>query len=198
VIVIKAHHCFTDGLGFAAFAMALSDNYDVSALPALKQLSFAKRVIVFLLSPYLIIKANNDLAKKRDNINSIKKDVPLSGKKRGAFSEDFDLTQIKSFCKREQCSTNDYFGALLGASLYEYFDLHKDEHKVPSVIDTLIPFSFRQPVKHLKDMKLVNDFAAVGVKLVIEKDFSTALSKQKAIYSSKLKSLGPFGSLKLV
>jgi len=36
-------------------------------------------------------------------------------------------------------------GAVLGTSLYEYFDNHKDETegKIPNKIDTLVPFSFR-------------------------------------------------------
>ena len=63
-------------------------------------------------------------------------------------------------------------GAVLGTSLYEYLDSHKDDKngpfKVPNCIDTLIPFSFRQPVKKLEDIKLMNDFAAVGVKLAID------------------------------
>jgi len=66
--------------------MALSDGYDHTALPALKPLSFGKRLLVFLLSPYLIIKGNIDVARKHNNINFIKKDKPLTGQKKGAFS----------------------------------------------------------------------------------------------------------------
>ena len=38
-IIIKVHHCMADGLGFAAFMLAVSDNYDVNILPHLKPLS---------------------------------------------------------------------------------------------------------------------------------------------------------------
>ena len=69
----------------------MSDKYDHTALPALKPLSFGKKLMVFLLSPYLIIKGNLDVARKSNNINFIKKDLPLTGIKRGAFSQDFDL-----------------------------------------------------------------------------------------------------------
>ena len=86
-------------MGFSGFAMALSDGYDHTSLPSLKPLSFGKRLMVFLLSPYLIIKGNLDVARKHNNINPIKKDKPLTGNKRGAFSQDFDLSKIKAFCK---------------------------------------------------------------------------------------------------
>jgi len=41
-MIIKAHHCFTDGLGFGTFFLSLSGEYDARALPALKPLSIYK------------------------------------------------------------------------------------------------------------------------------------------------------------
>lgn len=132
-------------MGFSGFAMAMSDGYDHTALPAIKPLSLCKKLMIFLLSPYLVIRGNLDVARKHNNINLIKKDKPLTGNKKGAFSQDFDLASIKQFCKKNSCSIHDYMGAVLGTSLYEYFDNHKDQTdgQIPNNIDTLVPFSFR-------------------------------------------------------
>ena len=70
--------------------------------------------------------------------------------------------------------------------------------ELPKQIDTLVPFSFRQPVKDLKDIRMVNDFAAVGVQLAIEEKFETALDRQKKINKDRLRSLAPFSALILV
>ena len=121
--------------------MAMSDNYDATALPSLKPLSFCKQVLLFFLTPYLILMANSALAKKRNNINIIKKDLPLSSKKHGAFSTDFNLPDIKHFCMQNNCSVHDYFSAVLGTVLYEYFE--EENTVLPREIDVLVPFSFR-------------------------------------------------------
>jgi hypothetical protein len=58
--------------------------------------------------------------------------------------------------------------ALLGTSLYEYFENHQDQnYLIPPFVDALVPFSFRQPVKKLKNVKPKNDFAAIGVQISI-------------------------------
>lgn len=41
-IIVKTHHCFTDGLGFSTFFLALSDEYTLNSLPGLKPLPFIK------------------------------------------------------------------------------------------------------------------------------------------------------------
>jgi hypothetical protein len=73
-------------MGFSGFAMAMSDGYDHTALPALKPLSLSRKLMIFLLSPYLLIKGNLEVARKYNNINFIKKEKALTGKKKGAFS----------------------------------------------------------------------------------------------------------------
>ena len=41
-IICKTHHCFTDGLGFSTFFLAMSGTYDSGALPAMKPLPFVR------------------------------------------------------------------------------------------------------------------------------------------------------------
>ena len=56
VFVMKSHHCLTDGLGTSSMFLALSDNYDKTALPSLKPVSFCKKVVINLCMPYLYLK----------------------------------------------------------------------------------------------------------------------------------------------
>jgi hypothetical protein len=42
VIMMKIHHCMFDGLGGAAFCLALSDESNINIMPAMKPLSFCK------------------------------------------------------------------------------------------------------------------------------------------------------------
>ena len=146
-MILKAHHSFTDGLGFSAFGLAMSGDYDSSNLPSLKPLPWYMNIVIFLLNPFLVSRTNCEVLGLKKNYNSVKKNVALSGDKSGSFTEDLNLAEIKAFCKAKKCSINDYCGALLGNTLYEYFENHKEEHglkfEIPDYIDTLMPYSFR-------------------------------------------------------
>lgn len=48
----------------------------------------------------------------------------MTGKKQAAHSKDLDLMAIKSWCKNNGCTVNDYSCALLSTTLYEYFEKH--------------------------------------------------------------------------
>lgn len=54
-IIIKVHHCMADGLGFAAFMLAVSDNYDVKNLPHLKPLSPFRQTMIYLAAPFFYL-----------------------------------------------------------------------------------------------------------------------------------------------
>ena len=155
-MVVKVHHCLADGLAFSAFAMAMSDKYDAKNLPNLKPNPWYIDLMIVVLYPYLVIKTNVDVNIVKRNHHVMKKNIPISGKKTAAFSTDFDLSEIKKFTKSKLCSINDYMGALLGTGLYEYFEKHQIEdgvkYPIPDDLDTLVPFSFRQPIKDVKDV----------------------------------------------
>ena len=94
-IIIKVHHCMADGLGFAAFMLALSDSYDVDNLPHLKPLSPFRQALVYLALPFMFApQALNILGKKMD-LNELHNQRPISGEKKGAFTRDIDIGKIK-------------------------------------------------------------------------------------------------------
>ena len=58
-----------------------------------------------------------------------------------------------------------------------------------------MPFSLRQPVQKLEDMKLNNDFAALPISIGIHHHFSIAIEEFKKKFRKMRTSLDPFGVL---
>lgn len=98
-IIVKTHHCFTDGLGFSTFFLAMSGEYTSSSLPGMKPLPFLKQLLIYLLSPIIIVQATIDILSKQGTFNAIKKNMPFTGRKNGAFSNDLNLAEIKEYTK---------------------------------------------------------------------------------------------------
>ena len=97
-MVMKANHCFTDGLGMGAFCLALSDNYDASNLPRIVPLHWAFECLMIIMSPLLLLKGTWNVPAK--NVHYFKQNSDaVSGIKKGAFSMDLDISQIKQICK---------------------------------------------------------------------------------------------------
>ena len=69
------------------------------------------------------IKSLKMLCRRQDS-NAIQKDLPMTGKKNGAFSRNLDINKIKNFSKNNDCTVNDVISALLSCSLYKYFENH--------------------------------------------------------------------------
>jgi len=95
-MILKAHHCFTDGLGLSAFCMALSDKYDANDLPRIAPPHWTFEILMVIMTPYLILKGLMDVPTKASNTHCFKNErTPVQGIKSGAFSMDLDVDQIK-------------------------------------------------------------------------------------------------------
>jgi hypothetical protein len=84
----------------------------------------------------------------------------MSAKKEGAFSLDFDLPKIKTFCKKNGCTFNDYMMTIVNMSLREYMvknqTIKDTTYPIPETITCSAIFSLREPVKSIKDCKMDN------------------------------------------
>ena len=56
ILILKSHHCFTDGMGYATYIQTLCDEYDSDSLPGLKTFSLCKQFIIALLAPFITLK----------------------------------------------------------------------------------------------------------------------------------------------
>jgi hypothetical protein len=73
VLVLKAHHSLADGIGFAHFFLALSDDYNSKNINALKSIPLIKKIIIYILQPFLIIFYSIKLLLVNKDYNAIKK-----------------------------------------------------------------------------------------------------------------------------
>ena len=58
-----------------------------------------------------------------------------------------------------------------------------------------VPFSFRQPFKNIKDVKMHNDFGSILVDMKLLEKFGDALVHFKKLFGKLKKSFNPFGVL---
>ena len=98
-IVLKVHHCFTDGLGLSTLFLALSGEYDAKALPSLRPLPCYKQFVMDMLSPFIFLKFMVGVAFMGTDKNFIKNDLEPTGIKTGGYRYDFNITEMKKYCR---------------------------------------------------------------------------------------------------
>jgi len=127
----------------------------------------------------------------------------MSGVKTGGFSYDLNLDQIKKFCKSKSCTVNDHASSVLSCALYAYFvgeekrmsEAGEEVVPCPRSLHVAVPFSFRQPFKNVKDVKMHNDFGSILVDMKLFEKFSEALVFYKKTFTKLKTSFNPFGVL---
>lgn len=135
--------------------------------------------------------------------NAMNRGTTMSGEKTGGFSYDLSLEQIKKYCKAKRCTINDYASSVLSCALYAYFvdeeqrmtDAGEVAVPCPRSLHVAVPFSFRQPFKNIKDVKMHNDFGSILVDLKLFEKHSDALVYFKKLFSKLKTSFNPFGVL---
>jgi hypothetical protein len=131
----------------------------------MKPLSSLKSFFVHLISPILILGAIVPTLLNPKDVNSIC-GKPCSGKKTAGFDYGLNLAKMKAYCKKKECTINDYTASVLSCALQAYF---KDEEKeggkdaipTPQSVHVAVPFSFRQPIADIREVKMNNDFGSL-------------------------------------
>lgn len=100
MIIIKSHHVLFDGLGCSTLFLALSDIFDPEALPGMKPLSVLKKIMIYTLLPFLVLRSSLQMAFTFKDHNVIKKKTKNSGIKSGAYVENLDILEVKQICKK--------------------------------------------------------------------------------------------------
>ena len=191
-IILKTHHVFSDGLGYATMFAAMQEGkFDGSSLPGMKPLSSFKKFMIMLLSPFLILQATYDILSANSSYNAVKKNMPMTNRKNGAYTQDLDLKQFKEICKIKGCTMNDYIMSVFSNALYEFFD--EEDDVIPRQINIGMPVSLREPANTLQEVRMANNFIAVPVRIPIRKTLDESLAILKPIFTSLKRSLSPFG-----
>ena len=169
--VLKTHHCFTDGLGLSTLFLAFSGEYDAKALPSLKPLPCFKQFIFDIFSPLIVIYFLIKVGGLDNSKDSIKNGVPASGIKRGGYRYDFNITDMKKYCKATKMSINDHTAALLSQTMHDYYKEKGEDKKIPESINIAVPYSMRQPVKEIKKVRMHNDFASLPMAIDLHEKY---------------------------
>lgn len=74
--------------------------------------------MLYVLSPFLIIQATYDILVKKASYNAVRKNIPMTNKKNGAYSMDINISEIKAMSKLKNCSLNDYVISCYSNTLY--------------------------------------------------------------------------------
>jgi hypothetical protein len=115
------------------------------------------------------------LCRFRDR-NPFKRNLPIAGKRRGAFQMDFEVTlaEMKDFTKEKKLTLNDLFVSVLSNSCYEYFQKYKDEGPDKAMVESLkcgFPFSLRAKVDGISEFKTCNDICLFMQQLRLFENF---------------------------
>ena len=87
----------------------------------MKTVPWYKMAVVYLISPFLVLKAAVTFFMSPRLTNSMNNDIPTTGRKNGAFSCEMDLSKIKKLCKQIRCTHNDRMTTLLSNTFFEHF-----------------------------------------------------------------------------
>jgi hypothetical protein len=83
--------------------------------------------MLYILSPFLIIREAIDILTTFKSYNAVKKNIPMTGKKNGAYSLEIKIADVKGVAKIKNCTINDYVMGVYSNTLYQYFDSKKHE-----------------------------------------------------------------------
>ena len=146
----------------------ICDQTDASIIPSIRPLSWAKSVFIAVISPLLVLFYGLKLLVIWQPKNTIKRYTPITGKKNGAFSSDIDLATMKLWCKKNNCTINDYTTAIVCKAMHQYcLDHSQDEDgtqfKIPDSLMFGIVFSLRQLPKRIVDVNINNQIGVLPI-----------------------------------
>ena len=120
-----------------------------------------------IFSPLIVIWYLVKLGELSRAPNSIKNGKPPSGIKRGGYRIDFNINDMKKYCRAKNTTVNDHTAAILSQTMHDYFKEKGEGGVVPKSINIGVPFSLRRPTKEIKNIKMNNDFASLALSLEI-------------------------------
>ena len=87
------------------------------------RLSFFMEIFKFICMPICLLTAAAFIGSmpQQRNALTVKEGQELSGVKKGAFSEDFSIKDLKAAAKRNNSSVNDYMMSIVGVALNKYY-----------------------------------------------------------------------------
>jgi len=129
------------------------------------------------------------LLKSQDT--ALRNQNPLTGVKKGAFTEPFSVSKVKAKAKSLNCTLNDVLFAVTSVTFEEYLRSRGDK---TDYINIVCPFTLRRLPNSAEELKLDNDFAPVPIVVPVEDNFNVALKKVQHTMEQEKKSFNAYGT----
>lgn len=157
------HHVITDGLGiFLSLGLLFTDVYEKDAfIQTGGKMSLGKQVLLWLLSPITILIGLIHMHPAHDR-NPLR-NKPITDKKTAAISDGISVSQLKEVSKELGCTLNDLVLLAFSMSMKEYLVKIGDDKSTS--INCFVPFSLRELPTVESDLKVVNDFSPMPIKV---------------------------------
>ena len=114
VLILKIHHCLSDGVTVMAVTSTLSDSgYDVKNFPKLiPRFSWWQNVMITVVKlctlPYSMLVAQCSILQKGKRNEVHPENAVLQGKRKVAVSKPLEITLLREALKKKRVSLNDY------------------------------------------------------------------------------------------
>ena len=176
LVIFKADHILSDGVGFVGLLSALADNYDIKLFPtSMKKHNTSIMTILSMifLSPYFAIyNFYRNLISLNTGLTPFKSTTPISGIPKISISKAFSFSKYSKINKSIGITFNDMMMTVFSSSIKKYFDLYTNYSS--NRISVLTPISMRSLPRNPVDLKITNDTSAIACNLPLIDSTSTS------------------------
>lgn len=178
LIIMKAHHGFTDGMGAIFLFSFMNTNWSEMILPRMVKPNWVKLLIVQLMFPilafrYFQLNFRARAAKQPHPLKNVKITKKISMAECGPFNFD----QLK-FYKKLKITFNHYILGVVGLALQKEYE--KLGCSVEHVVGSF-PVNVRVPTPNIEEVELKNNIAGVSFELPLLKSMSEVKKVKTAI-----------------
>lgn len=195
LVIFKADHILSDGVGFVGLLSSLAQNYDVKLFPqSMKKKSANILGIIssILLMPYYAVyNFYRNLYSLNMGKTPFKSETkPISGIPKISLSKEYSFSQYSKINKRMGITFNDMMMAVFSSAIKRYCDLV--EKKPLSRISVLTPISLRALPKDAKNLVITNDTTAIGCELPLVDSPLREVGKISKEFKAHVRNMGMY------
>lgn len=163
----------TDAYGFVTFMSNIIDEFDPKILPPMKKFTLWDKFLLYLSIPFNFVRITVKFLLYPADKNPIASGKPFTGDKKGAFSKEYNVDQVKVKCKELGVTFNDLFMTIMSLSIKRYFISQGDEKTNKMLV--MIPINFRERPTTPENFEFKNQFSIFPQEIKLFTDFDTGV-----------------------
>jgi hypothetical protein len=185
VMIMQNDHSFGDGMGFVSFTSKLSDGFDITKFPKLKDKSLLERLMNSILIPFFIPYVLYIVYLTKNGRSPFKVYKPHTGIKKRTATKLYKFKTLYNTCKKMGVTYNDYLLNIVTAASKKY--CRALNYNEINSMTCIIPVNLRSTPKSEADLKLTNESGGAMCKFEFIDDPFTECSKIKKITDYRLR-----------